>query len=151
MLALPFRHKEWERTVGAHGRLQPPALDVNAPDLYLPSMAYITYILVVGFVMGANGNPSPNPDPNPNPNPDPDPNPSPSPSPNPNPNPDPDPNPNPDPGPDQEMAAHNKRLECTPRISSEDATSCLQQCARVRVRVRVRNPNPNPNPNPNQA
>ena len=55
VLALPFRHKEWERTVGAHGRLQPPALDVNAPDLYLPSMAYITYILVVGFVMGANG------------------------------------------------------------------------------------------------
>jgi len=60
--ALPFRHKEWERTVGAQGRLQPPALDVNAPDLYLPSMAYITYILVVGFVMGANGNPNPNPD-----------------------------------------------------------------------------------------
>jgi hypothetical protein len=78
VLALPFRHKGWERTVGAQGRLQPPALDVNAPDLYLPSMAYITYILVVGFVMGANGTPNPNPDRNFNPNP--------SPSPNPNPN-----------------------------------------------------------------
>jgi len=55
VLALPFRHKEWERTVGAHGALEPPARDVNAPDLYLPSMAYITYILVVGFVMGAGG------------------------------------------------------------------------------------------------
>ena len=29
-----------------------------------------------------------------------------------------------------EMGAHNKRLDCTPRVSSEDATSCLQQCAR---------------------
>jgi hypothetical protein len=28
------------------------------------------------------------------------------------------------------MGAHNKRLDCTPRVSSEDATSCLQQCAR---------------------
>ena len=55
VLALPFRHKEWERSVCAQGRLQPPKLDVNAPDLYLPTMAYITYILVVGFVMGANG------------------------------------------------------------------------------------------------
>ena len=99
VLALPFRHKEWERTVGAHGRLQPPALDVNAPDLYLPSMAYITYILVVGFVMGANGNPSPNPDPNPNPSPDPDPNPSPSPSPSPSPKPKPKPKPKPSPNP----------------------------------------------------
>jgi len=26
-----------------------------------------------------------------------------------------------------ELAAHNKRLECQPRVSSEDATSCLQQ------------------------
>jgi len=55
VLALPFRHKEWDRTLDQNGRLKPPKLDVNAPDLYLPAMAYITYILVVGFVMGANG------------------------------------------------------------------------------------------------
>ena len=29
-----------------------------------------------------------------------------------------------------EIGAHNKRNECTPRVSSDDATSCLQQCAR---------------------
>ena len=29
--------------------------DVNAPDLYLPLMAFITYILMAGFVAGASG------------------------------------------------------------------------------------------------
>ena len=28
----------------------------------------------------------------------------------------------------EEMVAHNKRLDCQPRVSSEDATACLQQC-----------------------
>jgi len=27
----------------------------------------------------------------------------------------------------EEMVAHNKRLDCQPRVSSEDATACLQQ------------------------
>ncbi len=29
-----------------------PKFDVNAPDLYIPSMAYVTYVLVVGCVLG---------------------------------------------------------------------------------------------------
>jgi hypothetical protein len=31
---------------------KPPRLDINAPDLYIPSMAFVTYILLVGTVMG---------------------------------------------------------------------------------------------------
>lgn len=30
----------------------PPRLDVNAPDLYIPLMAFVTYILMSGFVLG---------------------------------------------------------------------------------------------------
>jgi len=59
VLALPFRHTEWERKPlhgDAGGQMQPPKADVNAPDLYLPLMAYITYILLVGFLAGASGN-----------------------------------------------------------------------------------------------
>ena len=59
VLALPFRHKEWERkTSAAPGGVyepRPPSEDPNAPDLYLPLMGYVTYILVAGFVSGADG------------------------------------------------------------------------------------------------
>jgi hypothetical protein len=37
----------------------PPRDDVNAPDLYVPLMAFVTYILAVAFIMGANGQFSP--------------------------------------------------------------------------------------------
>jgi hypothetical protein len=30
----------------------PPKLDVNAPDMYIPVMAFVTYILIVGVCMG---------------------------------------------------------------------------------------------------
>ena len=29
-----------------------PKYDTNAPDLYIPSMAYLTYVLLVGYVLG---------------------------------------------------------------------------------------------------
>ena len=34
---------------------QPPCVDANAPDLYLPLMSFVTYMLVAGFVSGADG------------------------------------------------------------------------------------------------
>ena len=59
ILMLPYRHKEWERkvTTGPGGQYtpRPPSEDPNAPDLYLPLMSYVTYILVAGFVSGADG------------------------------------------------------------------------------------------------
>ena len=30
----------------------PPKLDVNAPDMYIPVMAFVTYILIVGIALG---------------------------------------------------------------------------------------------------
>lgn len=32
-----------------------PSNDVNAPDLYIPLMSFVTYILVAGFVKGSLG------------------------------------------------------------------------------------------------
>lgn len=29
-----------------------PRYEINAPDLYIPSMAYVTYVLVAGLVLG---------------------------------------------------------------------------------------------------
>ncbi len=55
LLLLPYRHASWGRKVSPHGGLRPPSEDVNAPDLYIPAMAYVTYILVAGYVSGADG------------------------------------------------------------------------------------------------
>jgi hypothetical protein len=59
ILALPYRHKEWERQLvtvgGGQYAPKPPSEDINAPDLYLPLMGYVTYILVAGYVSGADG------------------------------------------------------------------------------------------------
>jgi hypothetical protein len=29
-----------------------PRFDLNAPDLYIPCMGYVTYVLLTGFVLG---------------------------------------------------------------------------------------------------
>lgn len=29
-----------------------PRYDINAPDLYIPSMGYVTYVLLAGFMLG---------------------------------------------------------------------------------------------------
>ena len=58
ILLLPYRHTDWMRksAPGGHGAIpQPPSTDPNAPDLYLPLMGLVTYILVAGFVSGADG------------------------------------------------------------------------------------------------
>ena len=55
ILLLPFRHTDWERKANQQGQPLRPSQDVNAPDLYLPLMGYVTYILVAGFISGADG------------------------------------------------------------------------------------------------
>eukprot|EP00516_Mucochytrium_quahogii_P009130 CAMPEP_0203775154 /NCGR_PEP_ID=MMETSP0099_2-20121227/5869_1 /ASSEMBLY_ACC=CAM_ASM_000209 /TAXON_ID=96639 /ORGANISM=" , Strain NY0313808BC1" /LENGTH=334 /DNA_ID=CAMNT_0050673691 /DNA_START=241 /DNA_END=1245 /DNA_ORIENTATION=+ len=64
LLIFPWRHKEWGRIrVGDEtGKAQlavndfaPPVADTNAPDMYLPMMAIVTYILVIGFLKGTKG------------------------------------------------------------------------------------------------
>mmetsp|Transcript_26710 Transcript_26710/g.39682 ORF Transcript_26710/g.39682 Transcript_26710/m.39682 type:complete len:253 (+) Transcript_26710:147-905(+) len=61
IVIFPFQTKAWARVgeddiseeVSTHKWL-PPKYDVNAPDLYIPTMAFVTYVLLVGLVKGAN-------------------------------------------------------------------------------------------------
>jgi hypothetical protein len=52
ILLFPFIHREWATQFGGDGKPVPAKLDINAPDLYVPLMAFITYILISGFVFG---------------------------------------------------------------------------------------------------
>lgn len=51
LLFFPFTHTDWSVKYEQDGPVQ-PRYEINAPDLYIPSMAYITYILVAGLVLG---------------------------------------------------------------------------------------------------
>jgi protein transport protein YIF1 len=59
LLLFPFFHHNWnrrtEKTDRGHDAPLPPRHDPNSPDLYLPCMAFITYILLVGILMGTQG------------------------------------------------------------------------------------------------
>ena len=67
ILLFPFRHRHWSRRhkgadaysvsmdADAVPRYLPPCEDANAPDLYIPVMAFVTYVLIVGFVRGTQG------------------------------------------------------------------------------------------------
>jgi protein transport protein YIF1 len=64
LLLIPFTKRSWSRK-RAHEQVQfdnaaddskysfvPPRDDVNAPDLYIPVMSFVTYVLLVGFIFG---------------------------------------------------------------------------------------------------
>jgi len=57
IVLFPFRHKKWSR-VKQHDSFASPSDDQNSsrslndPDLYIPIMTFISYILLVGAVMG---------------------------------------------------------------------------------------------------
>lgn len=57
----PFTTREWDRKPSSSAdsdtgrpagssRFAPPSLDVAAPDLYIPLMAFITYVLACGLL-----------------------------------------------------------------------------------------------------
>jgi len=53
ILLFPYLHKSWHRRLTPDRTMYlPPNLDINAPDLYIPLMAFVTYVLLVGFFMG---------------------------------------------------------------------------------------------------
>lgn len=52
IILFPFFHKDWTNKLSSNDKPMSPREDVNAPDLYIPLMAFITYILVSGFVFG---------------------------------------------------------------------------------------------------
>ncbi|MBN3302389.1 YIF1A protein, partial [Amia calva] len=51
LLLFPYTHQDWEVRYHRDSPLT-PRHDVNAPDLYIPSMAFITYILLAGMALG---------------------------------------------------------------------------------------------------
>ncbi|XP_064484281.1 protein YIF1B-B-like isoform X2 [Ornithodoros turicata] len=53
LLLFPFSHTDWAVKYDQNEPV-PPRYDVNAPDLYIPSMAFVTYILLSGYMLGLN-------------------------------------------------------------------------------------------------
>ncbi|XP_057706254.1 protein YIF1A isoform X1 [Corythoichthys intestinalis] len=51
ILMFPYTHQDWEVRYHRDTPLT-PRQDVNAPDLYIPTMAFITYILLAGTALG---------------------------------------------------------------------------------------------------
>lgn len=56
LVLFPWLHKPWarrtKRTEHGQHEWQPPRDDVNSPDLYIPVMAIVTYILLMGLYAG---------------------------------------------------------------------------------------------------
>ncbi|KAE8807207.1 protein YIF1B-B-like [Hordeum vulgare] len=59
VVLFPFLHRgHWTRTtelVGGRLSYKPPVQDINAPDMYIPLMAFTTYIVVAGYALGVLG------------------------------------------------------------------------------------------------
>eukprot|EP00163_Fabomonas_tropica_P023531 TRINITY_DN40889_c0_g1_i1.p1 TRINITY_DN40889_c0_g1~~TRINITY_DN40889_c0_g1_i1.p1 ORF type:complete len:280 (+),score=56.46 TRINITY_DN40889_c0_g1_i1:239-1078(+) len=60
IILCPFLHKSWSRLPASHGgdstgNYLTAREDVNAPDLYIPAMAFTTYMLVYAYILGVSG------------------------------------------------------------------------------------------------
>ncbi|XP_076637972.1 yip1d-interacting factor 1 [Colletes latitarsis] len=51
LLFFPFSHKDWSLKYEQGVPLQ-PRYEKNAPDMYIPTMAFLTYIVLTGLVLG---------------------------------------------------------------------------------------------------
>lgn len=51
LIVFPFTHKDWMVKYDQDIPVQ-PRYDINAPDLYIPTMGYVTYVLLTGFILG---------------------------------------------------------------------------------------------------
>nr|CAX74700.1 Protein YIF1A (YIP1-interacting factor homolog A) [Schistosoma japonicum] len=58
LILFPFAHTKWAINYDPAGPV-PPSDDINAPDLYIPLMATITYVLLCGVIFGFQGRFSP--------------------------------------------------------------------------------------------
>ncbi|VDN30250.1 unnamed protein product [Dibothriocephalus latus] len=58
VLMFPFFHRSWDLKYDSAGPV-PPRADLNSPDLYIPIMAFLTYVLVAGVALGVDGRFSP--------------------------------------------------------------------------------------------
>ncbi|XP_061362093.1 uncharacterized protein LOC133305865 [Gastrolobium bilobum] len=63
VILFPFLHRgHWTRIpepVGGRLSYKPPLYDINAPDLYIPFMAFGTYVVLAGISLGLHGKFSP--------------------------------------------------------------------------------------------
>lgn len=61
IVLFPWRHRPWSRQQArsndGQGAIEflPPREDVNSPDMYIPLMAFVTYILLSTLIAGLNG------------------------------------------------------------------------------------------------
>ncbi|KAG2223576.1 hypothetical protein INT45_001658 [Circinella minor] len=60
LILFPWRHSPWSRSImrtetGQMEGFKPPREDINSPDLYIPVMALVTYILLCGLAAGQQG------------------------------------------------------------------------------------------------
>jgi hypothetical protein len=60
LVLFPWRHKPWSRKQsigpsGQEGWFLPPRDDLNSPDMYIPLMALVTYILLATLLAGLRG------------------------------------------------------------------------------------------------
>ncbi|CAL4107876.1 unnamed protein product, partial [Meganyctiphanes norvegica] len=51
LLFFPFTHSDWSVHYEQEEPVQ-PRLEINAPDLYIPVMGVVTYVLVAGICLG---------------------------------------------------------------------------------------------------
>lgn len=53
LLLVPYIHKEWSvQNLGSNNQPRTPKEDLNVPDLYIPFMGLLTYVLLVGIKVG---------------------------------------------------------------------------------------------------
>lgn len=58
LLVFPYMHENWEVSYQQDTPVA-PRFDINAPDLYIPAMGFITYVLVAGLALGTQNRFSP--------------------------------------------------------------------------------------------
>ncbi|KAF2083330.1 YIF1-domain-containing protein [Saccharata proteae CBS 121410] len=54
LVLFPWRHRPWVRQ-NPDGVFLPPREDINSPDMYIPVMAFVTYILLSTLIAGLRG------------------------------------------------------------------------------------------------
>ena len=55
LLFFPFRHSNWTRLMvsqGAGDAYRAPRDDINAPDLYIPTMGFLTWVMLSAILLG---------------------------------------------------------------------------------------------------
>ncbi|KAL1633052.1 Protein transport protein yif1 [Neofusicoccum ribis] len=55
LVLFPWRHRPWVRQQVQDGFFLPPREDINSPDMYIPVMAFVTYILLSTLLAGLRG------------------------------------------------------------------------------------------------